>query len=103
LPNLTIPLGQPSVFKSVAADGGYYLGTLDPVPLNKRLLAGVGGQNADVALAVPVFLAGRPIVILYLSGAHQSLQESLPEIQRLLAKAALAFEILILRGKILMH
>ena len=101
LPRLTIPLGQPSIFKSVAADGGYYLGTLEQTPLNARLLSGVGGRAADIALVMPLVLAGRPVAILYLSGARRPPQEGVAEAQRLLDKAAKAFEILILRDKIL--
>jgi hypothetical protein len=101
LPRLTIPLGQPSIFKSVAADGGYYLGTLDQTPLNARLLSGVGGRASDIALVMPLVLAGRPVAILYLSGVRRPPQEGVAEAQRLLDKAAKAFEILILRDKIL--
>ena len=102
LPRITIPLGQPSVLKAVSSGGGSYLGPLEKTPLNARLLSGIGGQTPDAVLVLPLHLAGRLVAILYLSSASRPLQEGVVEAQRLLAKAAMAFEVLILRDKILM-
>jgi hypothetical protein len=101
LPRVTIPLGQPSVFKTVVADGGCYLGSLDPSPQNGRLLSAVGARAADPALVMPLMLAGRPVAMLYLCGSRHPLQDGVTQARELLEKAAKAFEILILRDKIL--
>jgi hypothetical protein len=51
---------------------------------------------------MPLTILDRIVVFLYLEGEPEQLAARLPELQRLIAKASMAFEILILRNKILM-
>lgn len=98
-----IPFARPSVLKTVAEGKSFYLGPLTTSPLNQRILAALGGGDAPAsALVMPVVVLGRVVDILYLEGGEGDLADSLPEVQRLLNKAALAFEILICRDKILL-
>ena len=50
---------------------------------------------------MPLLITGRIVNILYAEG-DEHLGEMVPEVQKLLLKAALAFEVLIHREKILM-
>ena len=97
-----IPFARPSVLKTVAEGKSFYLGPLTANPLNQRILAALGGTPSASALVMPVVVFGRVVDILYLEGGEGDLADSLPEVQRLLNKAALAFEILICRDKILL-
>ena len=97
-----IPFARPSVLKTVAEGKSFYLGPLTANPLNLRILAALGGTSSASALVMPVVVLGRVVDILYLEGGEGDLADSLPEVQRLLNKAALAFEILICRDKILL-
>ena len=97
-----IPFARPSVLKTVTEGKSYYLGPLTVNPLNQRLLATLGGNAPASVLVMPVVVLGRVVDILYLEGGEGDLADSLPEVQRLLNKAALAFEILICRDKILL-
>lgn len=97
-----IPFARPSVLKTVAEGKGFYLGPLTVTPLNQRILAALGGKVPGSALVMPVVVLGRVVDILYLEGGEGDLADSLPEVQRLLNKVALAFEILICRDKILL-
>jgi hypothetical protein len=97
-----IPFARPSVLKTVTEGKSYYLGPLTANPLNQRLLATLGGKTPASVLVMPVVVLGRVVDILYLEGGEGDLADSLPEVQRLLNKAALAFEILICRDKILL-
>jgi hypothetical protein len=97
-----IPFARPSVLKTVAEGKSFYLGPLTTNPLNQRILAALGGTPSASALVMPVVVFGRVVDILYLEGGEGDLADSLPEVQRLLNKAALAFEILICRDKILL-
>ena len=97
-----IPFARPSVLKTVAEGKGYYLGPLTLNPLNQRILAALGGKAPESALVMPVVVLGRVVDIFYLEGGEGDLADSLPKVQRLLNKAALAFEILICRDKILL-
>jgi len=97
-----IPFARPSVLKTVAEGKGFYLGPLATNPLNQRMLAALGDKTPESALVMPVVVLGRVVDILYLEGGEGDLADRLPEVQRLLNKAALAFEILICRDKILL-
>jgi hypothetical protein len=97
-----IPFARPSVLKTVTEGKSFYLGPLTLNPLNQRLLAALGGKAPASALVMPVVVLGRVVDVLYLEGGEGDLADSLPAVQRLLNKAALAFEILICRDKILL-
>lgn len=97
-----IPFARPSVLKTVTEGKSFYLGPLTVTPLNQRILAALGGKAPGSALVMPVVVLGRVVDILYLEGGEGDLADSLPEVQRLLNKVALAFEILICRDKILL-
>lgn len=97
-----IPFARPSVLKTVAEGKGFYLGPLTVTPLNQRILAALGGKVPGSALVMPVVVLGRVVDVLYLEGGEGDLADCLPEVQRLLNKVALAFEILICRDKILL-
>jgi len=97
-----IPLAGPSVLKTVAEGMGYYLGTIPDTPHNALMLDALGGGKPNAALLLPLVIAGRVVTILYLEGGESALGDRFIELHRLLAKAVLAFEILIFREKILM-
>jgi hypothetical protein len=99
--DLRIPLSEPSVLKTVADGAGLYLGALVDTPMNRKLLDGLGGGRPKTALLAPLMISGRIVSIIYADG-EQILADKVPELQKLLAKAALAFEALICREKILM-
>lgn len=97
-----IPFARSSVLKTVTEGKSFYLGPLGENPLNQRIIAGLGGEAPSAALVMPLVVLGRVVDILYLEGGQGDLADRLPEVQRLLTKAALAFEMLICRDKILM-
>jgi hypothetical protein len=100
--NFCVPLTRPSVLKTVIEGRSYYLGPIADTPLDGRLLAALGGEKPEAVLLVPLLVAGRVVNILLMEGGSIELGERFAEVHRLLSKAALAFEILISREKILM-
>ena len=98
---LQIPLDEASVLKTVAQTAGYYLGPVPRSPFNSMMLQEFGGRVPKTVLLVPLVMMGRVVGILYVDSDEQSLGDELPELQRLAAKAIMAFEILILKHKIL--
>jgi len=100
--NLRIPLSRPSVLKSVAQGKSYFLGALPETPLNDRILNALGRGGFGQALVMPLLIAGRVVILLYLEGGQTGSADQVEELQRLLKKTSLAFEILIARDKILM-
>ncbi len=99
---VNIPLSRPSVLKTVAEGKSFYLGPVAANALNDRMLQGMGGGWPDRVLVMPLVVAGRVVGLLYAEGGKKQLGERVDEIRKLLIKAALAFEILICREKILM-
>jgi len=99
--DICIPLSEPSVLKTVVDSAGLYLGPLADTPMNRKLLDGMGGGRPQSVLLAPLMISGRIVTILY-ADSEKNMAEKVPELQKLLSKAALAFEALICREKILM-
>lgn len=99
---LVIPFIDQSVLKTVADGMGYYLGAIPDTPENTLMINGMGGEKPKAALLLPLVVSGRVVMILYVEGGETDLGERFIELHRILAKAVLAFEILIFREKILM-
>ena len=97
-----IPLSEPSVLKTVSEGRSPVLGPLLRTPFNSLLLQELGGEIPKTVLLLPLLMLGRITAILYLDGAESDLREKVPDLQQLTAKMVMAFEILILKNKIMM-
>lgn len=98
---LQIPLDEPSILKTVAETHSYFLGPVPRTPFNSMILQEFGGHLPETVLLVPLIMMGRTVGIIYANGDGRPVGEDLPELQKLAAKAVMAFEILILKNKIL--
>jgi hypothetical protein len=96
-----IPLDEPSVLKTVAETGSNFLGPIPRTPFNSMMLQEFGGRMPETALLLPLFMLGRVVGILYIDGGSSETRARIGDLQRLIAKAIMAFEILILKKKIL--
>jgi sugar diacid utilization regulator len=65
------------------------------------MLQEFGGRMPETALLLPLFMMGRVVGILYIDGDSSEIRARIGDLQRLIAKAIMAFEILILKKKIL--
>lgn len=99
-PQMVVDLAQPSVIKTVVEGNSPYLGGLPPGGENDRLIAALGGKAPTAALLLPVQLGGRVVNVIYVDGG-EGLGERMADLNRLVRKTVLAFEILIRREKIL--
>lgn len=99
---LEISLSQPSILRVVDESKNYYLGPIPTTPANTAIVAALGGGDPVLNLAVPLIMAGRVVAILYVDGAMLRPDEKVGDLLRLLRKASMAFEILILKSKILL-
>jgi hypothetical protein len=99
--DVRIPLNEPSALKTVVDGAGLFLGPITETPMNRKLVEGLGGGRPQTALLAPLVISGRIVSILYADG-EEILDKKVPEVQKLLTKAALSFEALICREKILM-
>lgn len=98
---LRVALHEPSVLKTVVEAMTFYLGPVPETPANKIIIDALGA-SAERALILPLKISGRVVAIAYAEGGKADPGEQFAELQKVLAKAALAFEILIFREKILM-
>jgi len=96
-----IPLDETSILKTVTETRAFYLGPVPRAPFNSMLLQELGGRVPKTVLLVPLQMMGRVVGVLYVDDAKVDLGERLFELQKLTAKAAMAFEILVLKNKIL--
>ena len=97
----SIPLGFPSVLKTVVEGKSFYLGPITSEGLNEELIRGLGGGKPEAVLLVPLILDGRVVNVLYGDGAPAGLVAQVGSLQRLQEMAGLAFRILILKHKLL--
>jgi hypothetical protein len=100
--NLRIPLDEPSILKVVNDGKSFYLGPIPDTTGNARMLAGIGGVKPSSALLLPLTIMGRVVAIIYVDGGKEPIATRLTDLQKLVGKAGMAFEILILKNKILM-
>lgn len=98
-----VTLDHPSILKTVIDTASYYIGPIPKTsPDNMRLVELMGGNPPTTALLVPVIVMGRVVTVIYIDDKKADLPTKLLELQKLAAKMAMSFEILILKNKILM-
>ncbi len=98
---IVVPLDRPSLFGFFKSGADYYHGPVAELPANTRFFLDLGCTPPARALLLPLLIKERPTVVLYAdSGAEPSAQADIAMLRRLLGKAALALEVLILKNKI---
>lgn len=98
---LEISLTAPSILRDVVQRREFYRGALLPIPENLRLAAALGGASPQEALAYPLLVRDRVICILYGDDGPQNLLlGGFPDLQKVVMKASMALQILILQQKI---
>lgn len=101
LRNTSIPLHQPSVFLNLKQGSNFYLGPLAPLPAHQDLARAWGGELPKECLVLPVRIKERIAIFIYLDkGADGLAGVDVDSLQRLAAKAAIAFELCIMRSKL---
>lgn len=98
----TIELKAQSVLHSVMNESRYFMGPLAPTPDNAPIIRSLQISGSDVVLALPVIMLKKVVAIVIVSAEMESLGRRLQELQKLVYKASLAFEMLIIKNKILM-
>lgn len=99
---VTVSLDRPSLFSFFRGGADFYQGPVADQPANTRFYLDLGCPPPARALLLPLRIKDRPAVILYAdNGSDPGAGFDATPLRRLLAKASLALEILILRTKIL--
>lgn len=99
---LRIGLDEPSVLLSVTKAKVFYQGPVAGTPANLRLLRALGGNEPEGVLLVPLVMNNRVVAMLCAVGGPELLGARREGLLVVARKGVLAFEILILKNKILM-
>lgn len=97
-----LDLDQPSALKTVVETRSFYLGTPPDSPTDRRVYRALHQRLPETALLIPIVKQARVICVLYVAGGAATINDAFFELQKVLQKASLALDILILRNKILM-
>lgn len=100
--SLSILLSKPSVMRDVLETRQFAMGSLIHTPENKQILETLKVPSATPLLALPVVMMKKVVAIVVVSADMDALGKRLLELQKLVYKASLAFEMLIIKNKILM-
>ncbi len=96
-----LPLSEVSVLRTAAESQSYFIGPIPSSGANLALLTLLGKPAPATALLLPLIMLGRVVGLVYLDDPQVAPAEALVDAQRLAGKALLAFELLILKSKIL--
>jgi hypothetical protein len=98
---ISIPVGEPSVFSGLLQGTSFWIGGLPPMPRNLDLMLGLGDTEPRECIILPVTLRKKPVCFLYGDNIEQGVSKApVAHLRRLVAKAGLAFEVYLLKGKI---
>ncbi|MCF6265480.1 MAG: hypothetical protein L3J57_02910 [Desulfuromusa sp.] len=98
---INIPIQESSVFHLVATSHSPYLGSVADSVQNRKILDYFSSSPQVNALILPIQVRNRLVSILYIQGELEELEHRLVEIQRIVNKAEMSFQLLIMRNKIL--
>jgi len=99
--HISIPIQENSVFNLVAKNHSHYLGPVSNSLHNHKILDYFASKPPVDALVIPLMVRNRLVSILYIQGQLEDLERRLIEIQNIVVKAEMSFQLLIMRNKIL--
>jgi len=98
---LTIPVERSTVLGAVIESRDLFFGVVTPHPANRDLYSALGGRLPSMAMVLPILVKSRVAALLYLDDEDRPMRR--PDIalmRRVAGKTGVAFEILLLRGKL---
>jgi hypothetical protein len=99
---LNLCMSRPSVLKDVFESGTLMRGTLALTSENLQLLKVLGVGFNTPLIVVPIIMLKKVVAAIVVSAEMDQLEQGQPELHALVQKASLAFEMLIIKNKILM-
>jgi hypothetical protein len=101
LRSLELAVAPSTVFGAALESREFFFGSVPPLPANRELYGKLGGRIPTMAMVLPIPVKSRVAALLYLDDEDRSMRRpDIPLMRRVAAKAGLAFEILLLRGKL---
>jgi len=100
--DLNLLLSKPSVLREVVESRNFSMGPLINTPENRQLLKVLKIRPETSLLVLPVVMLNKVVAVVLVTSDMDALGRRLAELQKLVRKASLAFEMLIIKNKILM-
>lgn len=100
--SLSLVMSKPSVLRDVVETKAFALGPLVSTPENRRILQILSLADDTSLFAVPVLMMGKTVAVVLVVADMDDLVPRLNQLQDLIRKMALAFEMLIIKNKIMM-
>jgi hypothetical protein len=95
-------LSKSSVLRDVMDSTTYFIGTLVNTPDNRQLQRMFALRSETSLLVLPIIMLNKVVAVVLVTADMDALGRRLAELQKLVRKASLAFEMLIIKNKILM-
>jgi hypothetical protein len=99
---LSLLLSKPSVLNDVIESRNFSMGTLVNLPENRQILKALHLRSETSLLVLPIVMLNKVVAVVLVTADMEALGHRLTELQKLVRKASLAFEMLIIKNKILM-
>ncbi len=100
--NFSMLLSKPSVIRDVIDSQRFAMGSLIQTPENAQILKALSVSTGTPLLVLPIVMLKKVVAAVIVSAEMDALGKRLLELQKLVYKASLAFEMLIIKNKILM-
>lgn len=100
--DLHLLLSKPSVLRDVVESRNFAMGSLINTPENRQILKTLNIPAETSLLVLPVVMLNKVVAVVLVTADMDALGRRLTELQKLVRKASLAFEMLIIKNKILM-
>lgn len=100
--DLSLLLSKPSVLRDVTESRHFSMGALINTPENNQILKALQIRPVTSLLVLPVVMLSKVVAVVLVTADMDALGRRLGELQKLVRKASLAFDMLIIKNKILM-
>lgn len=100
--SLIMPLDASSVLNTVITTSHFHMGPMNNSSSNKQLTEILKSSVEQSHLIMPVIMLNKVVAVVIVLAEMDALGKRLQELQKLVNKASLAFEMLIIKNKILM-
>jgi hypothetical protein len=98
---ITLEISKSSELNDVRVGKRHYFGTLAESPANLPLTEALNLTGFNTVLSLPVIMNNRVVALIVVSSDAASLQRRLEDLQKLVYKASLTFQIMVLKKKLL--
>ncbi len=98
---VSLELSKSSELSEMLIGRHYFFGPLSETATNLPIIRSLKLAASDTVLALPVVMNTRVVAMIIVSSDFIRLQQRITELQKLVYKASLAFQILVMRNKLL--